>query len=221
MLGCFFFLTIPVASSFADRVSPTDSLYVKITPGLDTSGSWIDRSGPGVKFFIRKDDVYKITKAWLERAGINTATIDPVTVKLFRKGREVPLLPVNLDAGVFSDSSYFLFYGNRNYTEGGYRHLPARLDDPYPEYLNRYSDSTAYWLFFGERESVSTTQPSTNLCRSILSDGRTIRCIMKKTGRWSFSRPTPSDWYSRTGRRKTRGSKTGSTRDSHWRFPSR
>ena len=147
--GCIVILVILSASSFAARSSPTDSLYVKITPDLDTSGSWINRSGPSVKFFIRKDEVYKITKAWLESAGINTATVDPATVKLFRKGKEVSLLPVNLDAGAFTDSSYFLFYGYRNYTEDGYRHLPVRLDDPYPEYLDRYSDSTAYWLFFG------------------------------------------------------------------------
>ncbi|MFQ6618902.1 MAG: hypothetical protein ACE5QV_09475, partial [Fidelibacterota bacterium] len=43
------------------------------------------------KIIIKREGIYKITRDWLEKAGIPTAVIDPRTVKIFNKGEEIPI----------------------------------------------------------------------------------------------------------------------------------
>ncbi|MBE0644068.1 MAG: hypothetical protein IH600_08310 [Bacteroidetes bacterium] len=115
---------------------------------VDTSQAWIDFTAPMVKFFVRQDGLYKITAEWMRDAGKDPAQVDPARVQLYRKGVPIPMYAVGMDDGRFDDGDYFVFPGMRNYDEGGYRHLPASIDDPYPQYLSIYTDSTAYWLHF-------------------------------------------------------------------------
>ncbi|MFZ1731421.1 MAG: C25 family cysteine peptidase [Bacteroidota bacterium] len=122
--------------------------FTSRSKNVDTSQAWIDFSSPMVKFFVRQDGLYKITADWLRDAGKNPAQIDPARVQLYRKGVPVPMYASGMDDGRFDDGDYFVFNGTRNYDEGGYRHLAASIDDPYPQYLSIYTDSTAYWLNF-------------------------------------------------------------------------
>jgi hypothetical protein len=115
---------------------------------VDTSQAWIDFTAPMAKFFVRQDGLYKITAEWLREAGKDPAQVDPTRVQLYRKGVAIPMHAVGMDDGRFDDGDYFVFHGTRNYNELGYRRLPASVDDPYPEYLSIYTDSTAYWLNF-------------------------------------------------------------------------
>lgn len=101
--------------------------------------------------------IYKITKSFLESAGINLSGVDPRTIKMYGNGGE--LLPENMAAGRPSDlteiailiqgeedghfdaQDYILFYGksvNSWVTDqgaGGFRH-----------YINYYSKSNYYWI---------------------------------------------------------------------------
>ncbi|MBR9975497.1 MAG: hypothetical protein KFF77_07930, partial [Bacteroidetes bacterium] len=113
---------------------------------VDTSQAWIDFTAPMTKFFVRRDGLYRITTDWLRDAGKDPAQVDPSSVQLYRKGVVIPMHGVGMEDGRFDDGDYFVFHGTRNYNELGYRRLPASIDDPYPEYLSIYSDSTAYWL---------------------------------------------------------------------------
>ncbi|MFA6233205.1 MAG: C25 family cysteine peptidase [Bacteroidota bacterium] len=115
---------------------------------VDTSQAWIDFTAPMIKFFVRQDGLFKITADWLREAGKDPSQVDPARVQLYRKGVAIPMYASGMGDGRFDDGDYFVFNGTRNYDEGGYRHLVAAINDPYPQYLSIYTDSTAYWLNF-------------------------------------------------------------------------
>lgn len=133
----------------AEAKPPYASLpFTRRSSNVDTSQVWIDFNAPMVKFFVRQDGLYKITADWMRDAGKDPAQVDPARVQLYRKGVGIPMHAVGMDDGRFDDGDYFVFHGTRNYDERGYRYLPASIDDPYPQYLSIYTDSTAYWLNF-------------------------------------------------------------------------
>jgi hypothetical protein len=101
--------------------------------------------------------IYKITKSYLESAGINLSGVDPRTIKMYGNGGE--LLPEDLisyrpsdleeiavyiqgeDDGHFDAGDYILFYGKSindwksSPDPGGFKH-----------YINYYSNSNYYWI---------------------------------------------------------------------------
>ncbi len=101
--------------------------------------------------------IYKISKSFLESAGINLTGVNPKTIKMYGNGGE--LLPEDLsstrpidlveigiyiegeDDGSFDSQDYILFYGKsiNNWKPlagpGGYKH-----------YINYYSNSNYYWI---------------------------------------------------------------------------
>lgn len=155
----------------AEGKPPYGSLpFTTRSRNVDTSQAWIDFTSPMTKFFVRQDGLYRITADWLRDAGKDPAQVDPSTVQLYRKGVPVPMHGVGMEDGRFDDGDYFVFHGTRNYNELGYRRLPASVDDPYPEYLSIYSDSTAYWLNYSvpgalraERRTPITPLPADTL----------------------------------------------------------
>ncbi|MBI5646305.1 MAG: T9SS type A sorting domain-containing protein [Ignavibacteriae bacterium] len=123
--------------------------FIRRSADLDTSGAWIDRGAEALRFDIRTDGIVRIDAAWLRAAGVDPASINPAGVRLVKRGTEIPLHAVGLDDGSFGDQDAFFFYGKRRYDDGGYRFVPADPDDPCPQYINKYGDSSAYWLFLG------------------------------------------------------------------------
>ncbi len=101
--------------------------------------------------------IYKITKSFLESAGINFTGVDPRTIKMYGNGGE--LLPEDMvsnrpsdleeiaiyiqgeNDGRFDAGDYILFYGksvndwNGSSDPGGFKH-----------YINYYSNSNYYWI---------------------------------------------------------------------------
>ena len=47
--------------------------------------------------------------------------------------------------GSFDDIDFIEFYGTKNYASGNYR-IVNEHNEPYSEYIDRYSDTTIYWL---------------------------------------------------------------------------
>ena len=139
--------------------------FIQRSASLDTSGAWLNYSDPVLRFHVLTDGLHKLTRDWFQASGFTVAGVNPATIALYRKGKEIPMLAVGMDDGAFDAADYFVFAGQRNYNENGYRKVPApdEIDDPYPSTMNLYTDSTAYWIVQGTSPSRVTafTAPGT------------------------------------------------------------
>jgi hypothetical protein len=112
------------------------------------SDSWIDYSQEYLKIGVANDDVVRLPYAVLQAYGVPVGTLNPKAFKLFLKGKEVPIYVYGESDNVFDPGDYVEFLGRRNYGNGDYRTIAAS-GTPYHEYLDRYSDTTIYWLNWG------------------------------------------------------------------------
>jgi hypothetical protein len=107
---------------------------------------WIDFSKTYLKIGTYRDGIYRITKADLEKNGIATSFIPLNSYRLFTKGLEIPVITKGSN-NILDDSGYVEFFGRRNM--GANYRLVNGPNQPYNEYLDRYSDTTIYWLNWG------------------------------------------------------------------------
>jgi hypothetical protein len=115
--------------------------------------SWIDYSKTYFKIGTYRDGVYRITKADLESNGITTSSIPLNSYRLISKGQEIPVLTKGSN-NILDDTGYVEFFGRRN-MGANYRVLNGP-GQPYNEYLDRYSDTTIYWLTWGGDTALTT-----------------------------------------------------------------
>jgi len=124
----------------------------------NTNDSWIDYSKSYVKIGTAKDGIYRISKTELDGLYINTSTINPKTFKLLSNGNEIPIHVNGESDNIFDSSDYIEFVGIRNM--GGKHRELGNYDEPYNEYLGRYTDTTIYWLSWdgvdGKRVEISS-----------------------------------------------------------------
>lgn len=111
----------------------------------DTTDNWIDYNSSYLKIGVGQDGIYRINKSDLISFGMPVSVIDPRTLKLFESGKEVKINVKGEDDGVFDDNDYIEFWGKRNYPTKSYRTI-NNSNEEYNEYLNRYIDSTFYFL---------------------------------------------------------------------------
>ncbi len=114
----------------------------------DTLYNWIDFNATYLKIGTAIDGIYRIFKSDLENYGINTSSINPKTFRFILKGNEIPIYVFGEDDNVFDDGDFIEFYGSKNYASGDYR-IVNKLIESYSEYIDRYSDTTIYWLTWG------------------------------------------------------------------------
>lgn len=124
-------------------------------------------SGEVYKLPVYEDGVYRVTGAFLEDQGIDLASIQPTTVKIYNNGgRELPrgvldarpdslvenpIIPFGLDDGQFDESDYFLFYGRG---VNGWEYNSNQ--DRYEHYINHFTDHNVYWLIFNDGQPART-----------------------------------------------------------------
>ena len=116
----------------------------------DENNSWINYSGNYVKLAVAEDGIYRITKDELDAQGILSDGINPKTFQLFESGSEVDIFVGGEDDNSFDENDYIEFYGEKNYNEN-YRTINADNEE-YNPYLNRYTDTTYYFLTWGDIE---------------------------------------------------------------------
>lgn len=119
--------------------------------------SWIDFSKTYLKLGTNADGIYRITKADLESYGITPLTYSSNTFQMYLKGNQVPII-VDTSGGILN---YIEFFGRRNWGDN-YRETSGP-NETYKEYLNRYSDTTIYWLTWGGGSGISTTIQQGNI----------------------------------------------------------
>ena len=77
--------------------------------------NWITPGQTYLKMYVVDDGIYRIDKNDFVNAGISVSSIDPRTIKLYYKGNQLPIYFNGEQDGVFNDTDYFDFYGQRNY----------------------------------------------------------------------------------------------------------
>lgn len=111
----------------------------------DTTGKWINYSAKYLRIGTAADGLFRITKQDLESFGINTASINPKTFQLYESGVEVPIYVSGEDDNSFDNNDFIEFFGTKNYSKISARVINPN-DKPYNNYLDKYTDTTVYFL---------------------------------------------------------------------------
>ncbi len=111
----------------------------------DTTGNWINYNSTYLKLGVARNGIVRIYKNNLESSGVSAALIDPRTFKLFESGKEIKIIVNGEDDASFDEGDYIEFWGHKNYPAKSYR-LKNNSNEEYNEYINRYTDTTFYFL---------------------------------------------------------------------------
>jgi len=114
----------------------------------DTTGNWFNYDHNYVKIGTASEGLSRIYKSDLAVLGVDVSAIDPHTFQLFESGSEQNIYVTNEVSGVFGDNDYIEFFGKRNFAKTDYRTTNGSNEE-FHEYLNRYTDTTIYFLTWG------------------------------------------------------------------------
>ncbi len=117
-----------------------------------TSDEWINYNNTYLKIGVNENDIYRVYYEDLLNLGINPSNILPDDFKLFSRGIQIPIFVDGSDDGQFDDGDFIEFFGGRNF--GGKHRELSGFGEPYNEYLNRYSDTTVYWITWDNENSL-------------------------------------------------------------------
>ncbi|MCP5063148.1 MAG: hypothetical protein GY936_11885 [Ignavibacteriae bacterium] len=124
---------------------------------MQSDDSWIDYTKQYLKIGTAKDGIYRVSKGKLEELNVNVSSVNPKTFRLLLRGEELPIYVEGESDFVFNNEDFIEFIGVRNM--GGKHRELGGYDQPYNEYLGRYTDTTIYWLTWdgaeGKRVDVS------------------------------------------------------------------
>jgi len=132
----------------------------------DSIFDWINFGATYVKIGIGEDGIYRINGKLLKNSGVQTNLINPKTLQLFEEGKEIPIFVEGEEDGRFDDTDFVEFFGHRNYSKKSDR-LINKEDEDYSVYLNRYTDTTFYFLTWnhikGQRVAIQKSKINTKL----------------------------------------------------------
>jgi hypothetical protein len=114
----------------------------------DTTGNWFNYNQNYVKIGTAAEGLFRIYKSDFTALGVDVSTIDSHTFQMFESGNEQNIYVTNEGSGVFGDNDYIEFFGTRNFAKNDYRTTNGSNEE-FHEYLNRYTDTTIYFLTWG------------------------------------------------------------------------
>lgn len=92
-----------------------------------------------------KDGIYRISSQTLQSSGINLTTLDPRSIRMFHRGKEVAIHIEGENDGRFDSGDFIDFFGLRN--DGTLDRLLYTGFSTIPNpYFNTHSDTTAFFL---------------------------------------------------------------------------
>lgn len=148
----------PVANTDAIISNPVGAGSFKANPRLSIikNDDWIDYNKYYIKLGVARDGIYRLNYDDLVKLGFSPFSVNPKTFKLIQRGKEIPIFVSGENDGLFNNDDFIEFAGQRNM--GGDYRKTSQYGKPYNEYLDRYSDTTVYWLTWdgpdGQRVSV-------------------------------------------------------------------
>ncbi|WP_298495130.1 type IX secretion system sortase PorU [uncultured Algibacter sp.] len=120
--------------------------------GLKVISNSVLSTGEWYRFYVDTTGVFKLTKSFLKRLGVNVNNVDPRTIKLYgHGGAMIPFsnaiaypydVPENAikfvgeSDGIFDESDYILFYGQG----------PKGYNEESRTHINCYTDKTYYYI---------------------------------------------------------------------------
>lgn len=141
-------------SNFSEPVNPliinkefAQSFISQPGFNLPENDSWINYNQTYIKLGAALDGIYRINYDDLIDLGINVSSLLPSTFSLYYKGSQLPIYVFGEEDNTFDPGDYIEFAGIRNM--GGKHREINQFGEPYNEYLDRYSDTSSYWLTFG------------------------------------------------------------------------
>lgn len=136
---------------------------------------WIIYSQIYIKLAISEDGIYRIGYSDLLSYGVDPKYIDPRTIKIYERGKEIPLYIKGEEDGVFNNDDYIEFYGTKHYSSNNYLKIVNTGED-YINYMDRYTDTTYVWLTFG---GVTYGQRGLNITTALHSNDTIKSHIVK------------------------------------------
>jgi len=139
--------------NYAKQWQSTSSQYP-----VSQTDAWIDYSSEYVKIGVVHDGIFRITYNDMISYGAPVGSLNPKNIRMYLKGKEVPLFIHGEEDMKFDQGDFIEFVGRRNYGDADYR-APAVFGAHYNEYLNIYSDTTIYWITWsgGLGQRIDTT----------------------------------------------------------------
>ena len=113
--------------------------------GAYAQEGWIDFSKNYYKIPTAQDGVYRLSYTTFSASGINLTNVDPRDIRLYHRGKEVPIHFPGQENGRFDPADYIEFVGKKNDAtlDYGLYKDPTHLPNPY---YNTHNDTTAYFL---------------------------------------------------------------------------
>jgi hypothetical protein len=162
-------------------------------------------SGDWYRLAVTDEGIYRLDAAALSAMGINTATLDPRTIRIYGNGgKELSEGPGDTHPddlvenaiyvegesdGQFGSPDYVLFYGR---SPRGWTYSASRKT--WNHYINHYTETNYYWLTVGgARGKRMTDQPSSTMSPSVVVEKYTdlVAIEEEKVNKLSSGK----DWY--------------------------
>jgi len=121
---------------------------------------WINHSQDYYKLYVHDDGMYRISQQALANAGIPVGAINAGDFQLYAMGSQVPIYIST--AGTLGGNDYIEFYGKENLGEMD-KHLYASPDDLMNPYYSMFTDTTTYFLTWGNGNNNHIQDTPNNL----------------------------------------------------------
>ncbi len=110
-------------------------------------------------FSVWGDGMRRIDSTSLAQAGFPVGSVDPRTIQLFARNRQVPIHIEGEQDGVFNGTDFIEFYGAKNdcWLDSTLWDDPAHINNPY---YSLYNDTIRYYLSWGTQAEALRTIPS-------------------------------------------------------------
>ncbi|MBS1547013.1 MAG: hypothetical protein JST38_02300 [Bacteroidetes bacterium] len=135
---------------------------------------WIHYNQRYWYFQVWQDGFRRIDSTALADAGFPVGTVDPRTIQLFTRNRQVPIHVEGEQDGVFNGSDFIEFYGFKNdcWMDSTLWDDPAHINNPY---YSLYNDTIRYYITIG-------------------SQAEALRTIESGSTNWAAYTPLPWAW---------------------------
>ncbi len=110
--------------------------------------SWpaMEARAPALRVVVKEEGLYRIPASSFVAAGVDVGSIDPTTLRLTNRGKELPLYVAGERDGRFDPTDYIEFWGTPNR-----RTWQAVAPDMYAD---PYVDENTYWVCWGGARGV-------------------------------------------------------------------